>query len=316
MGRQIKTSADKMENCESNTIERPKMFSDYIGQNVVKEHMKIYIQSAKKRNDVLDHVLLYGQAGLGKTTLVGIIANEMGKELKVISAPAITKAGDIAAILARVKDGDVLFIDEIHRLPIVCEETLYSAMEDYKIDIIIGSNSQTKSISLGLPKFTLIGATTRTGMLSKPLKDRFGITEHLEYYTSEELKQIVDNSAKKLNICLDDKVAAEIGNRSKGTPRIANHLLCRVRDFAISKNHKKIQYEDVQSTMELLGLDEFGLSKEDNYYLRIIEKHQPVGLTTIASYLGEDKQTVEEDIEPYLLYKHFITKTPKGRILN
>ena len=316
MARHIKTSVDKTENIESNIVERPKLFSDYIGQSIVAEHMKIYIQSAKKRNDVLDHVLLYGQAGLGKTTLAGIIANEMGKEIKVVSAPAITKAGDIAAVLAKVREGDVIFIDEIHRLPIVCEETLYSAMEDFKIDILIGSNAQTKSISLGLPKFTLIGATTRAGMLSKPLKDRFGITEHLEYYTSEELEQIVEKSAKKLNIKLGEKVAAEIGCRSKGTPRIANHLLCRVRDFAISENHTEIQHEDVCKTMDILGLDEFGLSKEDNCYLNVVGKYQPVGITTIASYLNEDKQTVEEDIEPYLLYKHFITKTPKGRILN
>jgi Holliday junction DNA helicase RuvB len=296
---------------------RPQTLDDYIGQDKVKKNLEIYIKAAKDRKEALDHVLLYGPPGLGKTTLAGIVSNEMGVNIKITSGPAIQKPGEMAAILTSLQENDVLFIDEIHRLNRQVEEVLYPAMEDYVIDIMIGKGQEGRSIRLDLPHFTLIGATTRAGLLSAPLRDRFGVIFHLEFYSPEELKIIVLNSAKKLNVQIDDKGAYELARRSRGTPRLANRLLKRVRDFAEVQYDGKITEEVAREALDRLEVDSYGLDVSDRKLLTtIMEKFSggPVGLDTLAASLGEDSGTIEDVYEPYLVQNGFINRTPKGRV--
>ena len=296
---------------------RPQTLDEYIGQEKIKENLKVYIEAAKQRSESLDHVLFYGPPGLGKTTLAGIIANEMGTHLKITSGPAIAKPGEMAAILNNLAEGDVLFVDEIHRLNRQVEEYLYPAMEDFVIDVLIGKGETARSIRLNLPKFTLVGATTRAGMLSAPLRDRFGVVCHMEYYTVEELKTIVLHSAAKLGVEIDEQGAYELARRSRGTPRLANRLLKRVRDFAEVKYDGRITYDVAAFALDLLEVDKLGLDQNDrNILLTIIEKFQggPVGLDTLAAALGEDAGTIEDVYEPYLVKNGFINRTPKGRV--
>jgi Holliday junction DNA helicase RuvB len=295
---------------------RPRSFDEYIGQDKVKENLMVFIEAAKQRNEALDHVLLYGPPGLGKTTLSAIIARELGVNFKVTSGPAIEKPGDLAAILTNLSPYDVLFIDEIHRLNRTVEEILYPAMEDYALDIIIGKGPSARSIRLELSKFTLIGATTRAGLLTSPLRDRFGIICRLELYTHEELKKIVKRSAGILNIEIDDDAAMEIASRSRGTPRVANRLLRRIRDFAQVHSNGKIDLEIARYALNALEVDEMGLDRTDrNLLLCIIEKFGggPVGLETLAAATGEEADTIEDVYEPYLMQIGFIQKTPRGR---
>ena len=296
---------------------RPRALEDYIGQEKVKRNLKVYIEAAKARNDSLDHVLFYGPPGLGKTTLAGIIANEMGTHLKVTSGPAIEKPGEMAAILNNLAEGDVLFVDEIHRLNRQVEEVLYPAMEDYQIDVMIGKGATARSIRLELPKFTLVGATTRAGLLSAPLRDRFGVVNHLEYYTVKELETIIIRSANVLGVEIDSQGANELARRSRGTPRLANRLLKRVRDFAQVKYDGRITGEVADYALNLLDVDRDGLDANDRLILGTIIKKfggGPVGLDTLAASIGEDAGTLEDVYEPYLIQNGFINRTPRGRV--
>lgn len=297
---------------------RPQTLDDYIGQQKAKENLKIYIEAAKARGESLDHVLFYGPPGLGKTTLAGIIANEMGTHMKVTSGPAIGKPGEMAAILSNLQEGDVLFVDEIHRLNRQVEEVLYSAMEDYAIDIMLGKGATARSIRLDLPKFTLVGATTRAGLLSAPLRDRFGVVHHLEFYTVEELKTIILHSALTLGVEIDEEGAYEMARRSRGTPRLANRLLKRVRDFAQVKYDGRISKEVASFALDLLEVDKMGLDQNDrNILMTMIGKFAggPVGLDTLAAAIGEDAGTIEDVYEPYLVKNGLINRTPKGRVV-
>lgn len=297
---------------------RPQTLDDYIGQSKVKDNLRIYIEAAKRRNDALDHVLFYGPPGLGKTSLAGIIANEMGVHMKVTSGPAIEKPGEMAAILNNLQEGDILFVDEIHRLNRQVEEVLYPAMEDYAIDIMIGKGASARSIRLELPHFTLVGATTRAGLLSAPLRDRFGVVHHLEFYSIEELKLIILHSAQILNVEIEDKGALELARRSRGTPRLANRILKRVRDFAQVKYDGVITEKVAATALDLLEVDKLGLDHIDrNILLTMIEKFKggPVGLDTLAAAVGEDAGTLEDVYEPYLLKSGLLNRTPRGRIV-
>lgn len=303
---------------EIETSLRPKSFDEYIGQDKVKSNLEVYIKAAKDRNESLDHVLLYGPPGLGKTTLAGIIANEMNVNLKITSGPAISKAGDLAAILTNLSENDLLFIDEIHRMNKTVEEILYPALEDFSLDIIIGKGPSARAIRIDLPKFTLVGATTKIGSLSSPLRDRFGIINRLELYDNLDLSKIITRSAKLLNIEIDENAAIEIGSRCRGTPRIANRLLKRVRDFAQVDNTNKIDYDITKRSLDRLEIDELGLDNIDRHMLlNIINNYNggPVGLETIAASIGEDKDTIEDVYEPYLLQIGFLGRTPRGRIV-
>lgn len=297
---------------------RPQKISQYIGQDKVKEKLSIFIEAAKMRNEPLDHVLLSGPPGLGKTTMANIISNEMGVNIRITSGPAIERPGDLAAILTNLNENDVLFIDEIHRLNKSVEEIMYPAMEDYALDIIIGKGPSARSIRLDLAKFTLIGATTRAGLLTSPLRDRFGVICNLDYYKTEDLKQIILRSAGILNVEIDDEGADEIARRSRGTPRIANRLLKRVRDYAIVKGKGKIDIETADKALKMLEIDGIGLDRLDRKILNTIidyYKGGPVGVETLAASIGEEKSTIEDVYEPYLLQIGFISRTPRGRIV-
>ena len=298
---------------------RPKTFADYVGQTNVTDNLKIYIEACKQRGDTLDHVLFSGPPGLGKTTLAGIIANEMGVEFRITSGPAISRAGDLAAILSNLNEGDVLFIDEIHRLNRSVEEILYSAMEDFAIDIVTGKGPMANSLRLSLPHFTLIGATTRAGSLSAPLRDRFGINAKFEMYTRDELKEILRRTSNILNVEIDEESLTLLAGRSRGTPRIANRLLKRVRDFSQVKGNGIIDTDMVESTLQALGIDKYGLEDLDRKILELIAVKfhgGPVGIDTIAASLGEERVTIEDVYEPYLLQLGLLLRTPKGRIIS
>lgn len=297
---------------------RPQNFKDYIGQQKIKEILNIYIQAAKQRNDSLDHVLFYGPPGLGKTTLSGIIAKEMGVNMKVTSGPAIEKPGEMAAILNGLQEGDILFIDEIHRLNRQVEEVLYPALEDFAIDILIGKGATARSVRLDLPKFTLIGATTRAGLLTAPLRDRFGVIQHLEFYSVEELKLIIQHSARILQVQIEEAGAVELARRSRGTPRLANRMLKRVRDFAQVRYDGVITLEAANTALDLLDVDKLGLDQTDRLILEtMIEKFggKPVGLDTLSAAIGEDSGTIEDVYEPYLIKNGLIMRTPRGRVV-
>lgn len=318
MNKRIITTENLDEDQKIENHLRPQLLQDYIGQDKAKEMLKVYIEAAKARKEALDHVLFYGPPGLGKTTLAGIIANEMGVNMKVTSGPAIEKPGEMAAILNNLQERDVLFVDEIHRLNRQVEEVLYPAMEDYAIDIMIGKGSAARSIRLELPQFTLIGATTRAGMLTAPLRDRFGVVDRLEFYTDKELQTIVIRSAKVLGVDIDAKGALEIGKRSRGTPRLANRLLKRVRDFAQVKYEGVITEEIASQALDMLEVDKKGLDYIDRNILTVmIEKFGggPVGLETLAATTSEDTGTLEDVYEPYLLKQGFIQRTPRGRVV-
>lgn len=318
MNKRIITTEFAEEDVKIENHLRPQLLADYIGQQKVKETLKIYIEAAKLREEPLDHVLFYGPPGLGKTTLAGIIANEMGVKMKVTSGPAIEKPGEIAAILNNLSEGDVLFIDEIHRLNRQVEEVLYPAMEDFAIDIVIGKGATARSIRLDLPKFTLVGATTRAGLLTAPLRDRFGVVSRLEFYTTDELMTIIRRSAQVLQVKIDERGAEELARRSRGTPRLANRLLKRVRDFAQVRYDGIITLQAANEALDLLDVDKYGLDQSDrNILITMMEKFGggPVGLDTLAAALGEDAGTLEEVYEPYLIKNGFLQRTPRGRVV-
>lgn len=317
MSRRIMTTENLEEDVRIENHLRPQLLEDYIGQAKAKEMLKIYIEAAKARGEALDHLLFYGPPGLGKTTLAGIIANEMNVNMKITSGPAIEKPGEMAAILNNLQEGDVLFVDEIHRLNRQVEEVLYPAMEDYAIDIMLGKDSTARSIRLDLPKFTLVGATTRAGLLTAPLRDRFGIVQKMDFYTPEELQTIVLRTAGVLNVEIDKTGAYEIARRSRGTPRLANRLLKRVRDFAQVKYNGVITKEVADFALDILDVDKLGLDNNDRAILHmIIDKFSggPVGLETLAAALGEDAGTLEDVYEPYLLMNGLLNRTPRGRM--
>ncbi len=314
---EIIKNKEKTENDSIENTLRPLFLSDFIGQHKIKENLKVFIESAKIRKETLDHTLFYGPPGLGKTTLSQIIAHEMGVGFKGTSGPIISKAGDLAAILTNLQPNDILFIDEIHRLHTSVEEVLYSAMEDYKLDIIIGEGPAARTIKIDLPKFTLVGATTRLGLLSNPLRDRFGIPLKLNFYTPEELQKIVERDCEILNVSISSEASYEVAKRSRGTPRIAIRLLKRVRDFAIVAKKNEIDLEIVKLALERLNVDEIGLDSSDIKYLKfIIENYGggPVGIDTISAGLSEERDSIEDTIEPYLIQQGFINKTPRGRV--
>lgn len=317
MGKRMITTDVMEEDIRLEGSLRPQTLEEYIGQEKIKRTLKIYIQAARQRNDPLDHVLFYGPPGLGKTTLAGIIANEMDVRMKVTSGPAIEKPGDMAAVLNNLQEGDVLFVDEIHRLNRQVEEVLYPAMEDFAIDIIVGRGASAHSIRLDLPRFTLVGATTRAGLLTAPLRDRFGVTQHLEFYDPRELGTIILRSARVLRVEIDQEGAMQIARRSRGTPRLANRLLKRIRDFAQVKYDGQITEEVAAFGLDLLEVDQYGLDQVDRKILKtLIVNFQggPVGLDTLAASIGEDSGTLEDVYEPYLLQNGFISRTPRGRV--
>lgn len=317
MAKRMITTEFTEEDGKIETSLRPQRLREYIGQEKVKSNLKVYIDAAKQRGESLDHVLLYGPPGLGKTTLAGIIANEMGTSLKVTAGPAIEKPGEMAAILNNLKDGDVLFVDEIHRLPRQVEEVLYPAMEDYVIDVVIGKGTAARSIRFDLPKFTLVGATTRAGMLTAPLRDRFGVVNRLEFYSPEELREIVLHSAKLLDVEIDEEGAMELARRSRGTPRLANRFLKRVRDFAQIKYDGRITKEVADFALDLLEVDKLGLDKTDrNIIMTMIRQFGggPVGIEALAVAIGEDAGTLEDVYEPYLVQNGLLLRTPRGRV--
>ena len=319
MAKRMITTEFTQEDEKIETGLRPQYLIDYIGQKKVKDNLKVYIEAAKQRQESLDHVLLYGPPGLGKTTLAGIIANEMGVNLKVTAGPAIEKPGEMAAILNNLKDGDILFVDEIHRLPRQVEEVLYPAMEDYVIDVVIGKGTAARSIRFDLPHFTLVGATTRAGMLSAPLRDRFGVVNRLEFYSPEELCCIIENSAKILQVDIDKEGAMELARRSRGTPRLANRFLKRVRDFAQIKYDGKITKEVADFALNLLEVDRLGLDRTDRKIITtMIESYGggPVGIESLAVAIGEDAGTLEDVYEPYLVQNGLLLRTPRGRMVS
>ena len=318
MAKRIITTEFAEEDVKIENHLRPQLLKDYIGQQKVKETLSIYIEAARQREEPLDHVLFYGPPGLGKTTLAGIIANEMGVKMKVTSGPAIEKPGEIAAILNNLSEGDVLFIDEIHRLNRQVEEVLYPAMEDFAIDIVIGKGAAARSIRLDLPKFTLVGATTRAGLLTAPLRDRFGVVSRLEFYSTQDLMTIIRRSAEVLHVKIDERGAEELARRSRGTPRLANRLLKRVRDYAQVCHDGVITLQVANEALDLLDVDKYGLDQSDrNILLTMMNKFRggPVGLDTLAAALGEDSGTLEEVYEPYLIKTGFIQRTPRGRVV-
>ena len=318
MGRIISTESLDIEEQKSEYNLRPQYLSEYIGQKKVKDNLHIFIEAAKKRNEPLDHLLLYGPPGLGKTTLSTIVANEMGVNIKITSGPAIEKPGELAAILNNLSDNDILFIDEIHRLSTQVEEVLYPAMEDYAIDVVIGKGAGARSIRLDLPRFTLIGATTRVGMLSAPLRDRFGMVDKLEFYTHDDLREIVMRSAEVLGVDIDEEGALEIARRSRGTPRLANRLLKRCRDYAEVCHDGHIDHDVAKAALDKLQVDSMGLDVNDrNILMTMIEKFAggPVGLDTLAAAGGEDPGTIEDVYEPYFIMNGFINRTPRGRVV-
>ena len=318
MAKRIITTEFAEEDVKIENHLRPQLLKDYIGQQKVKETLSIYIEAARQREEPLDHVLFYGPPGLGKTTLAGIIANEMGVKMKVTSGPAIEKPGEIAAILNNLSEGDVLFIDEIHRLNRQVEEVLYPAMEDFAIDIVLGKGAAARSIRLDLPKFTLVGATTRAGLLTAPLRDRFGVVSRLEFYSTQDLMTIIRRSAEVLHVKIDERGAEELARRSRGTPRLANRLLKRVRDYAQVCHDGVITLQVANEALDLLDVDKYGLDQSDrNILLTMMNKFRggPVGLDTLAAALGEDSGTLEEVYEPYLIKNGFIQRTPRGRVV-
>ena len=318
MAKRIITTEFAEEDVKIENHLRPQLLKDYIGQQKVKETLSIYIEAARQREEPLDHVLFYGPPGLGKTTLAGIIANEMGVKMKVTSGPAIEKPGEIVAILNNLSEGDVLFIDEIHRLNRQVEEVLYPAMEDFAIDIVIGKGAAARSIRLDLPKFTLVGATTRAGLLTAPLRDRFGVVSRLEFYSTQDLMTIIRRSAEVLHVKIDERGAEELARRSRGTPRLANRLLKRVRDYAQVCHDGVITLQVANEALDLLDVDKYGLDQSDrNILLTMMNKFRggPVGLDTLAAALGEDSGTLEEVYEPYLIKNGFIQRTPRGRVV-